>query len=238
MKSQFQIGDLAVEVVHKNIKNVHLSVHPPVGRVTIAAPIAMKMDTLRVYIIAKLGWIRSQQQKMLLQDREPPREFLNRESHYLWGQRYLMQVCEADAPPSIAIRNNHLVMNVRQNMGVDKKQELLDGWYRDQLKQVIPAILAHWEPQIGVTTNRFFVQRMKTQWGSCNPSAKNIRINTELAKKPRECLEYIVVHELMHLLEPSHNERFVKLMDQHMPKWHSHRQLLNSLPLRYQQWSY
>jgi predicted metal-dependent hydrolase len=238
MKSQFQIGDLAVEVVHKNIKNVHLSVHPPVGRVTIAAPIAMKMDTLRVYTIAKLGWIRAQQKKMLLQDREPPREFLNRESHYLWGQRYLMQVCEADAPPSIAISHNHLVMKVRQNVGVEKKQELLDGWYRDQLKVAIPALLAHWEPQIGVKTNRFFVQRMKTQWGSCNPSAKNIRINTELAKKPRECLEYIVVHELMHLLEPSHNERFIKLMDKHMPKWHTHRQLLNSLPLRYEQWSY
>ncbi len=238
MKSQIQIGEMAVEVIRKDIKNVHLSVHPPTGRVTISAPAHMNLDTIRVFAVAKIGWIRSQQKKMKLQDREAPREFLNRESHYVWGERYLMQVIEVDSQPSINIKHTKIVFQFRPGWDEVKKLELLDAWYREQMKVVLPTILNKWEKKIGVQVNSFFVRRMKTKWGSCNPKTQTIRLNTDLAKKPRECLEYVVVHELVHLLEPSHNDRFIQLMDQHIPKWRSHQQLLNSLPVRHESWDY
>lgn len=238
MKSQIQIGEMAVEVVRKNIKNVHLSVHPPVGRVTISAPIHMKLDAIRVFAVAKVGWIRQQQALMKSQDRETPREIINRESHYVWGERYLMKVIEGDYSASISLNHKHIIFRVRPAWHEDKKHELLDSWYRAQLAEALPGILQKWEKKIGVRVNGFFVRRMKTKWGSCNPSARTIRLNTDLAKKPRECLEYVVVHELVHLLEPSHNDRFIQLMDRYMPKWQSHRQLLNSLPVRHESWVY
>jgi predicted metal-dependent hydrolase len=238
MKSQIQIGGMAVEVVRKNIKNVHLSVHPPVGRVTISAPIHMELDTIRVFAVAKVGWIRQQQALMQSQDRETPREIINCESHYVWGERYLMKVIESDVAASISLNHKHIIVRVRPAWHEDKRHELLDSWYRVQLAEALPGILQKWEKKIGVEVNGFFVRRMKTKWGSCNPHARTIRLNTDLAKKPRECLEYVVVHELVHLLEPSHNDRFVQLMDRYMPKWQSHRQLLNSLPVRHESWAY
>jgi hypothetical protein len=238
MQSSIKIGDLGVEVVRKAIKNIHLSVHPPHGRVTIAAPEHLKLDTIRVFAIAKMPWIRAQQKKLALQDRETAREFLTRESHYVWGERYLMKATQVDEPPKIDLRHKRLIFQTRPDTSMEKKQELLDGWYRELLREAVAKMLPAWERKIGVNANHFFVQRMKTKWGSCNPVAQTIRLNTDLAKKPRECLEYIVVHELVHMIEPTHNDKFVKLMDKHMPKWQSHRQLLNSLPLRYQDWAY
>ena len=238
MKSRVQIADIAVDVVRKDIKNVHLSVHPPSGRVTLAAPAHMKLDTLRLFLIAKMGWIRTQQKILIGQDRETPREYLNRESHYVWGERYLMQIVEADTSPRIELKHRRLIFQVRNSSDKSKNQEIMEGWYRGLIKEAVPSLLSKWEKKIGVKVNRFFVRRMKTKWGSCNPRAKTIRLNTELAKKPRECLEYIVVHELVHMLEPTHNERFTRLMDQHLPKWQSYRQLLNSLPLQYESWDY
>lgn len=238
MQSNIQIGEMVVEVMRKDIKNVHLSVHPPAGRVTISAPMHMTLDTIRVFAVAKIDWIRQQQKKILIQEREPPREFLNRESHYVWGERYLMKVIEVDAPPTIEIERGKIIFQIRPHCLESQKLELLDAWYREQVKSALPKILEKWEKRIGVHANAFFVRRMKTQWGSCNPVAHTIRLNTDLAKKPPECLEYVVVHELIHMLEPSHNERFIKLMDQHMPKWRSHQQLLNSLPVRHESWIY
>jgi predicted metal-dependent hydrolase len=235
---QITVGGVTVDVVLKGIKNVHLSVHPPTGRVTIAAPSHMSLDTVRLFAIAKISWIRQQQRKLNQQDRETTREFLNRESHYVWGERYLMKVIEVDAPPKIELKHNRMVFHIRPGMDTDKKKELLDGWYRDQLREAVMSLCATWEQKIGVKANRVSVRRMKTKWGSCNPTAKTILLNTDLTKKPRECLEYIVAHELVHLLEPTHSGRFIKLMDQHMPKWQSHRQLLNSLPVRHENWEY
>jgi len=232
------VGGVTVDVVLKDIKNVHLSVHPPTGRVTIAAPSRMSLDTVRLFAIAKVGWIRKQQEKLNQQEREAPREYLSRESHYVWGERYLMKVIEADAPATIELKHSRMVFQIRPGMDAHKKKELLDGWYRELLRDAVQPLLTLWERKIGVKANGLSVRRMKTKWGSCNPTAKTILLNTDLAKKPRECLEYIVVHELVHLLEPTHNERFIKLMDQHMPKWQSHRQLLNSLPVRHEQWEY
>jgi len=238
MPTQIQLGDMAVDVVLKDIKNVHLSVHPPTGRVTIAAPAHMSLDTIRVFAITKLTWIRQQQRKVRQQEREAPREYLDRESHYLWGKRYLLKVFEADRPPTIELKHSRMHLRVRPGTGQIKSQAIVDEWYRVQVKQAAAPLIALWEPRLGVKVERFYVQRMKTKWGSCNHRARTIRLNTDLAKKPPECLEYLIVHELVHILEPTHNARFIALMNHHMPKWRSHQQTLNRLPVRHESWGY
>lgn len=236
--SQINLGDIAVDVVLKDIKNVHLSVYPPTGRVRISAPTRMKIDTIRVFAISKLDWIKQQQKKLREQERETPRDYVDRESHYVWGKRYLLTVSESDEPYAIELRHSRMLLRVRRRTDENKREALVEEWYREQLKKAVPPLLARWQPLLGVRVERFFVQRMKTKWGSCNHKARTIRLNTELAKKPAECLEYIVVHELVHLLEPTHNARFVALMDRFMPKWQFHRHVLNRLPVRREKWSY
>lgn len=238
MATKIELGDMAIDVTFKDIKNVHLSVHPPAGRVSISAPRHMRPDTVRVFAISKLDWIRRQQRKMREQDREPEREYLDRESHYVWGRRYLLSVVERDEPVGIELKHNKFVLSVRTGTTPEKRQAFVDGWYREQLRQAVPALIAKWEPLMGVNVERVFIQRMKTRWGSCNAAARTIRVNTDLARKPRECLEYIVVHEMCHLLEPTHNPRFVTLMDQFLPRWQHCREALNRLPVRHEEWSY
>ncbi len=238
MVSQIKLGDIAVDVVLKDIKNVHLSVYPPTGRVRISAPKRMSIDTIRVFAISKLDWIKQQQTKLREQERETPREYLDRESHYVWGKRYLLTVSESDEPASIELNHSRMLLMVRPGTGEDKRQALVEAWYREQLKEAVPSLLARWQLLLGVRAERFFVQRMKTKWGSCNHMACTIRLNTELAKKPEECLEYVLVHELIHLLEPTHNARFVALMDRFMPKWEFYREMLNRLPVRREKWRY
>lgn len=238
MTKKFSLGDIEVEVVFKDIKNVHLSVYPPSGRVKISAPSRMDLDTVRVFAISKLAWIKSQQKKMREQERETPREFLDRESHYVWGQRYLLKVVEKDAAPRVELKPSKMLLYVRPGTGVEKRQEVLEEWYREQLKIAVPSLIAKWEPLMGVKVERFFVQRMKTRWGSCSPESGSIRLNTELAKKPLECLEYLVVHEMTHLLEATHNDRFLSLLEQFMPKWKFYKAELNRLPVRHEEWGY
>ena len=238
MGTQIKLGDIVIDVVLKDIKHVHLSVYPPSGRVRISAPRRMSLDTLRVFAVSKLDWIKRQQQKMIEQERETPREFLDRESHYVWGKRYLLTVIEQDQVPAIELQHSHLLLRVRPGTTEDKRQTIVEDWYRSQLKQAAPPLIAKWEKLMGVKVERFFVQKMKTRWGSCNPVARSIRLNTDLVKKPRECLEYVVVHELAHLLEPSHNARFIALMDRFMPKWQFYREQLNRLPVRHEEWGY
>jgi len=238
MTSRIELGDITVDVVLKDIKNVHLSVYPPAGRVRISAPRRMSLDIIRVFAISKLEWIKQQQAKLRGQERESPREYLDRESHYVWGKRYLLTVVEADAPPAVELKHRRMVLRVRPGTDAEKRSSLVEEWYREQLKGELPALLKRWEPLLGVKAERWFVQRMKTKWGSCNHRARTIRLNTELAKKPPQCLEYIVVHELVHLLEPTHNARFLALMDRFMPNWQLHREELNRLPLRRERWSY
>ena len=238
MTAQIQLGDMTVAVVRKDIKNVHLSVHPPTGRVTIAAPAHMGLDTIRVFAITKLAWIRKQQDKLQQQEREAPREFLDRESHYVWGKRYLLKVIEIDQAPAIELKHSKMLLHVRPDTGQTKCQTIVDEWYRQQLRLAAMPLITKWEARLGVKVERVFVQRMKTKWGSCNHHARTIRLNTDLAKKPLECLEYLVVHELVHILEPTHNARFVALMNQYMPKWSSLQDALNRLPVRHEHWSY
>ena len=236
MVTQIHLGEMAVDVVFKDIKNIHLSVYPPEGKVRISAPLRLNIDTIRVFAITKLAWIRQQQTKLIAQHRETPREYLNRESHYVWGKRYLLKVIELDALPKIELNHHQMQLYVRPATTQEQKQILIEHWYRETIKDVIQSLIIKWEPIMGVKVERFFVQRMKTKWGSCNPEAKSIRLNTDLAKKPPECLEYIVVHEMTHLLEPSHNQRFISLMDEFLPKWRFYKEELNNLQLRHESW--
>ena len=238
MVTQIELGDITVDVVLKEIKHIHLSVYPPSGRVRISAPSRMSLNTIRIFTISKLDWIKQQRKKLQEQERETPREYLDRESHYVWGKRYLLKVIEGNAAPSVALKHRWMLLRVRPGTDAKKKRAIVEAWYRWQLKKAVPPLIARWEPLMGVKAERFFVQRMKTKWGSCNHGARSIRLNTELAKKPRECLEYIVVHEMTHVLEPTHNARFVALMNQFMPQWQFYREQLNRLPVSHAAWAY
>ena len=238
MAETMELGDITVEVVKKDIKNVHLSVYPPTGRVRISAPVRMSLDTIRVFAISKLGWIKRQQQKLQEQVRETPREYLDRESHDVWGKRYLLRVIEREAPPMVLLQHSILLLQVRPGTDEAKRQAIVGAWYREQIKEAGLPLIAKWEPRMGVKVERLFVQHMKTRWGSCNPRTGSIRLNSELAKKPPECLEYVVVHEMVHLLEPTHNQRFMAQMDRFLPQWQSHRDTLNRLPVRHEYWGY
>lgn len=238
MRDVLDLGELHVEVMRKAIKHVHLSVLPPDGKVRVAAPDSVPLETIHLFVISKLSWIKSQQRKLQTQERETPREFLNKESHYLWGKRYLLEICFADAAPAISLTPRKLQLQVRPGADQARCEEVLNGWYRQQVRDAVPSLLAKWEPLLGVKAKKVFVQHMKTKWGSCTPGSGYIRLNTDLAKKPPECLEYIVVHELVHLLEPTHNERFVRLMDQYLPHWQHLRAQLNNLPVRHEDWHY
>lgn len=238
MATTIQLGAIEAEVILKDIKNVHLSVHPPTGRVRIAAPARMSLDTIRVFAISKLSWIKQQQKQLAEQQRETRREYLERESHYVWGKRYLLSIVERDERPSIELQHSKMLLSVRPGTDAAKRHEIMEHWYREQLRQAAPELIDRWAPRLGVQVAKFFVQRMRTRWGSCNPTTASIRLNTDLAKKPRQCLEYIVVHEMTHLLEPTHNARFVALMDRFLPQWRHHRQTLNRLPVRHEEWEY
>jgi predicted metal-dependent hydrolase len=236
MSITIKLGDITVEVTQKKIKNVHLSVYPPVGNVRISAPSHMSLDTIRAFAITKLDWIKKQQKKVRGQARETPREYIDRESHQVWGERYLLRLVERQGAPSVEVKHNNLVLQVRPGADRAKKQAIVDLWHRQQIKIVVPSLIEKWEPVMDVQVTNFYVRQMKTLWGSCNTKAGSIRLNSELAKKPRECLEYVVVHEMVHLLERSHGQRFIGFMDRFMPLWRHHKDSLNQLPVKHENW--
>jgi len=235
---QINLGEFDADVVFKDIKNVHLSVQPPEGRVTVSAPIRMDLDMIRVFAISKLPWIKQQRRKFHEQERETPREYLDRESHYVWGSRYLMSCVETEGPVKVQLVDSKLKLFARPDSDETERQEMLAAWYRGQVREAAAPLIAKWEKTLNVQVEKLFVRKMKTRWGSCNSQQRTIRLNTELAKKPEECLEYIVLHELIHIIEPTHNERFQQLMKQHMPNWELRRASLNRLPVRHENWSY
>jgi predicted metal-dependent hydrolase len=235
MTEWLDLGGIKVEVSFKDIKNVHLSVYPPNGRLRISAPRRMGLDTVRLFAISKFGWIKKQQRKLLEQERETPREYLNLESHYLWGKRYLLRLIESEKT-SVEIQHSRLLLRVPEGTNQQKMSQIVAQWYRNQMRAAVPPIIAKWTLAMGVTVRGFYVQQMKTKWGSCNHRAGTIRLNTELAKKPKECLEYVVVHEMVHLLEHTHNARFISIMDRFMPHWRLRRDQLNRLPVRHEEW--
>lgn len=231
MVRELQLGELSIDVVFKDIKNVHLSVYPPTGRVRIAAPCSMTIDTIRLFAISKLGWIKRQQRRQCAQERETPRDYIERESHYLWGRRYLLRIVDNAPRNYIAIDHRHIELGIREDAGRQKRQAVLDGWYREELRSAASELIAKWQDRLGVEVDRFFIQRMKTKWGGSTPQRRTIRLNLELAKKDIECLDYVILHEMAHFIVPNHSGGFVTLLDQHMPNWRHVRKHLNDLPL-------
>lgn len=236
MSEIIELGDISIAVTRKAIKNVHLSVHPPEGRVTMSAPTDTRLEVARAYAISKLGWIRAQQEILRNQARETPRQFVTRESHYLWGRRYLLTVVEREAKPSVTVDHKRITLSVRPGSSRERRAAVIHEWHLALLHEFIPPLICHWEAKLGVKVNAYFLQRMKTKWGSCNHRAGHIRLNTELVKKPKDMIEYVVVHEMVHLLEPTHNERFVAILTEHYPTWREARAELNELPLAAEVW--
>ena len=228
-----------VEVVLKDIKNLHVGVYPPSGRVRVAAPLRFDEDTVRLAVISRLGWIRRKQAEFEQQDRQSQREFVTGESHYFEGRRYRIDVTEREGSPIVRLLNNtKIALRVRPGTDRDKREAILHQWYRRQLRSRVPALLAKWEPKVGAQVTEVHIRKMKTRWGTCNSAARRIWLNLELVKKPASCLEYIVVHEMAHLIERSHNDRFRDLMDRLMPQWRMHRDELNRAPLAHADWRY
>jgi predicted metal-dependent hydrolase len=205
--------------------------------VTLVAPTETRLEVARAYAISKLGWIRDQQVKLRGQSREAPRKFVERETHYLWGRRYLLALRYEDAKPSVVVDHRRITLMVRPGASAAAKAEVIRNWHKSLLHGVIPPLIRKWEPKLGVKVSAYFLQRMKTKWGSCNHRAGHIRLNTELVKKPKDLLEYVIVHEIAHLLEPRHNERFVAILDQNYPGWREARSELNELPLATEKWN-
>ncbi len=225
------VGHLSVEVVRKRIKHLHLGVYPPHGRVRVSAPLVVSDDAVRLAVIGKLSWIKKQQAKFNAQPRQSQRQMVNGESHYFLGQRYRLRVREHEGPTRVGLRGTaSLDLYVRHETTAEQRERILQHWYRQQLKALIPPLLEKWQPVIGVQVADWGVKKMKTKWGSCNIVARRIWFNLELAKKPAQCLEYVAVHELVHLMERNHNARFRTLMDRFMPEWRLHRDGLNQTP--------
>ncbi|WLT30874.1 M48 family metallopeptidase [Geothrix sp. PMB-07] len=236
MTETIRIGEIAIAVTRKDVKHVHLSVHPPNGRVTLVAPLATRLEVARAYAASKLAWIRVQQEKLRNQERETPRRFVTRETHYLWGRRYLLSVQEVDAKPRVSLDHRRVTLSVRPGSSQAKRAEIMHEWHKALLHDLVPVIIRKWEKRLGISVGAYFLQRMKTKWGSCNPKARHIRLNTELVKKPKDLLEYVIVHEMIHLIEPTHSERFLVLLSEHFPIWREARVELNELPLGAEGW--
>ena len=236
MNQTIQLGEISILVTRKAIKNVHLSVHPPEGRVTLVAPSGTRLEVARAYAISKLSWIRAQQKKLDNQARETPRQFIERESHYLWGRRYLLTVKYQEVKPSVSLGPKRITLTVRPGSDTDKRAAVIHAWHKSMLHTVVPAIIQKWERKLKVKVSGYFLQRMKTKWGGCNHRAGHIRLNTELVKKPKDLLEYIVVHEMAHMIEPTHSDRFIEILEKHYPAWREARAELNELPLTAEVW--
>jgi len=233
---QIQINEVKIDVIQKDIKNVHLSVYPPTGRVRISAPNRMDIETIRIYAISKLSWIRNHQKKFKNQERETDRDYVSNESHYYNGKRYLLKVIEHNASPKVALKHSTIELYVRPDSSKEKKQTVMENWYRHELKSRATELLTKWEKRMNVSVNEIGIKKMRTKWGTCNSERKRIWLNLELAKKPPQCIEYILVHEMVHFFEKNHNEMFIAYLNKYLPKWRIYKEELNRIPLGYVGW--
>lgn len=230
------VAGLNVDIVYKSIKNMHISVYPPLGRVRVAAPDRLDEEAIRLAIVQRLPWIKKQREQLQNAERQSEREMVTGESHYVWGQRLRLKLVEATGRPHVDAAGSKLQVASPAGADTAQRRELLQAWYRKQLKAAIPPLIEKWEPIIGRAVNGWTVRRMKTKWGSCNPESANLWFNLELAKKHPRCLEYIVVHEMTHFHERTHNDRFIELMDKNLPNWRATRDELNGAPLADEEW--
>ncbi len=233
------VAGIGVDVVRKDIKNLHLAVYPPKGRVRVAVPLHVDDDQVRVTVASRLGWIRRHQRGFESQDRQSAREMVSGETHYFQGRRYRLDVVRGDSRPGVRIsKPGTIELTAHNGHGVDKRSETLQEWYRGVLRERIRPLIEKWKPVVEAEVEEWGIRRMKTRWGTCNQKARRILVNLELAKKPPECLEYILVHEMVHLLEPRHGERFASIMKRVLPKWRLYREILNRAPLSHENWKY
>jgi hypothetical protein len=230
------VAGIDVDVVYKDIKNLHIGVYPPMGRVRVAAPNQLDDDQVRLAVVNRLSWIKRQRDQLQAAERQSEREIVTGESHFVWGTRLRLKVIERPGRSHAEIDGDRLLLYVPTGTTPDQRRDTLDHWYRLQLRHAVPGVIAKWEPIVGVTVPRWSIRRMKTKWGSCNRESGHIWFNVELATKHPDCLEYLAVHEMVHLLERGHGERFTKLMDKAMPDWRSRREQLNGSPLGHEQW--
>jgi predicted metal-dependent hydrolase len=234
---QITVRNITIDVIKKDIKNLHLAVYPPTGRVRIASPLDVDDEQIRLFAVSKLGWIKKHQKNFFEQKRETKREYISGESHYFEGRRYLLNVIYHNDKPKVVIRNKtHIDLYVREGSNAEKREQVLTEWYRERLKERIPPLIEKWTKKIGVVLKDWRVKKMRTKWGTCNAEAKRIWLNLELAKKPSGCLEYVIVHELTHFLERRHNDRYLKLLDEFLPAWRYYRGELNDGVLSYEDW--
>ena len=238
MLEEATIGELNVIIVRRPIKNMHLSVFPPAGHVSVSVPEHTRTDLIRVFLLGKLAWIRKQQKQFTQQDREPMREYVTRESHTVWGRRYLLSVVESSDKPRVVLSSRKLTLFVKPDMGRVAREAVFDKWLRALVREAAMARLPRLEASLGVRIQGLYVQRMKTKWGSCNHEQRHIRLNSELARQPQTSLEYILLHELAHLIEPTHGAAFQALLDEHSSKWREERESLNRKPVRHQHWDF
>jgi len=238
-KVEIRVSGQAVQIIRKNIKNLHLGVYPPNGRVRVAAPLRVSDDAVRLAVIGKLGWIKRQQARFKAQARQSDRDMVSGESHYYLGRRYRLRVVEGNGPSRVVLRNRSTIeLQMRGEYSAKKREEVLLRWYRERLRELVPPLMAKWEAILDIRAAAFGIRKMKTKWGTCNVTARRIWLNLELAKKPEKCLDYIVVHELVHLIERHHNDSFIELLDRHLPHWRHHRKILNEAPLGHADWTY
>lgn len=230
------VRGIDIDVVYKDIKHLHIGVYPPMGRVRVAAPTRLDDDQVRLAVIQRLSWIKRQRDKLRSAQRQTEREMVTGESHYLWGVRRRLTVIERPGRAHLEIDGTRLVLYTPAGTSADQRRAYLDRWYRAQLRQTIPDLITKWERELGVSVPQWTIRRMKTKWGSCNRETRHLWFNVELAKKHPDCLEYIVVHEMMHYFERHHGERFTVLMDRHLPDWRPRRDQLNNAPLGDERW--
>ena len=235
--SKVVVAGIPVKIVRKPIKNLHLGVYPPNGRVRVAAPIRINDNAVRLAVVQRLRWIKSQQARFQCQIRESEREMVTGESHYVWGKRYRLRVIPEKNVRGVRMRNqSRLELFVPVGADVTQRRRILQQWYRNQLRELVPPLLVKWQSIFGVSVCNWRIRRMKTKWGACSIEARRIWINLELAKKPIQCLEYVIAHELTHLLERHHNDHFVAILDKYVPHWRAHRSILNAAPLAHERW--
>lgn len=231
------VSGIEVEVVRKGIKNLHVGVYPPDGRVRVAAPLLVDDEAVRLAVVTRLDWVKRQRARFQAQERQSAREYVDRESHYFQGRRYLLKIIEADGPSRVVLRNRAMELHVPKGADAERRERVMSQWYRRELRASAAPLVEKWSERLGVVVDEVRIKRMRTKWGSCNPQANRVWLNLELAKKPPHCLEYVVVHELVHLLEKSHNATFQALMDKNMPEWRLYRDELNRKPLAHEDWA-
>jgi len=238
-KTMINVNGIDVQVVRKDIKNLHLGVYPPNGHVRVAVPEHVSDDNVRLAVVSKLSWIKKQQRDFKDQPRQSERAYVSGECHYFLGRRYRLELIERVGKAEVTtFKSGKLKMVVKPGTSIERKEKLLNAWYREELKKIIPELLSKWQPIIGRQADDWGIKKMKTKWGSCNIEKHRIWLNLELAKKPPECLEYILVHELVHLLERQHNDRFRAHLDRFLPQWRHCRDMLNRSPLVHENWVY